>query len=143
MRLCGAKTPSFVTPRRDEERLCRFFDFRQSRGFPINGGLMQRRGGTARHDAVAWGYARAALDMRGRRHHPELRGHRVSVIERRPASSGGRDHACGFIEAATKLGAGGCRPHLGPGERKWRGCRMPIESHVLQAFVSEGLKPVH
>jgi sarcosine oxidase, subunit beta len=42
--------------------------------YPVLGALMQRRGGVARHDAVAWGFARAA-DAR-RRHHPELRGHR-------------------------------------------------------------------
>ena len=36
-----------------------FLDFDNAR-FPIQGGLLQRRGGTVRHDAVAWGYARAA-----------------------------------------------------------------------------------
>ena len=40
-----------------------FLDFDNAR-FPIQGGLLQRRGGTARHDAVVWGYARAA-DARG------------------------------------------------------------------------------
>jgi heterotetrameric sarcosine oxidase beta subunit len=51
-----------------------FLNFDNGR-FPIMGGLMQRRGGTVRHDAVAWGYARGA-DSRGRRHHPALRGDR-------------------------------------------------------------------
>ena len=36
-----------------------FLDFDNAR-FPIKGGLLQKRGGTARHDAVVWGYARAA-----------------------------------------------------------------------------------
>ena len=40
-----------------------YLDFDNAR-FPIQGGLLQRRGGTARHDAVAWGYARGA-DQRG------------------------------------------------------------------------------
>src|SRR4029078_12848809 len=49
---------------RDEVRaMAPFLDFDNGR-FPIRGGLLQRRGGTARHDAVAWGYARAA-DRRG------------------------------------------------------------------------------
>src|SRR5215468_11716971 len=49
---------------RDEVRaLIPYLDFDNAR-FPIHGGLLQRRGGTARHDAVVWGYARAA-DRRG------------------------------------------------------------------------------
>ena len=49
---------------RDEARaMVPFLDFDNAR-FPIRGGLLQRRGGTVRHDAVAWGYARAA-DRRG------------------------------------------------------------------------------
>src|SRR5471030_2751982 len=42
-------------------RMLPFFDYENAR-FPIHGGLLQRRGGTARHDAVVWGYARAASD---------------------------------------------------------------------------------
>ena len=48
---------------RRRPRMLPFLDFDSSR-FPIMGGLMQRRGGTVRHDAVAWGYARGA-DSRG------------------------------------------------------------------------------
>jgi glycine/D-amino acid oxidase-like deaminating enzyme len=51
-----------------------YLDFEQTR-FPIYGGLLHRRGGTARHDAVAWGYARGA-DHARRRSDPELRSHR-------------------------------------------------------------------
>src|SRR6185312_15949881 len=40
-------------------RMLPFLDFENAR-FPIQGGLLQPRGGTARHDAVVWGYARAA-----------------------------------------------------------------------------------
>ena len=57
------------------QRMLPFLDYDNAR-FPIKGGLLQRRGGTARHDAVVWGYARAASDAR-RRHHPELRGDRI------------------------------------------------------------------
>ena len=43
----------------DLRQICPFLDFENAR-FPIKGGLMQKRGGSVRHDAVAWGYARAA-----------------------------------------------------------------------------------
>ena len=56
-----------------------FLDFNNAR-FPIKGGMLQRRGGTVRHDAVAWGYARGA-DITRRRHHPELRSHGIKIDE--------------------------------------------------------------
>src|ERR1041384_5861002 len=43
-------------------RMLPFIDFENAR-FPVLGGLLQRRGGTARHDAVVWGYARAASEL--------------------------------------------------------------------------------
>lgn len=59
MRLEGIDAELFS--REDVRREMPFLDLDNER-FPINGGLMQRRGGTARHDAVVWGYARAASD---------------------------------------------------------------------------------
>ncbi|WP_428514020.1 sarcosine oxidase subunit beta family protein [Roseovarius sp.] len=110
-----------------------FLDYENAR-FPIKGGLFQRRGGTARHDAVAWGYARGA-DSRG-----------VDIIQ--------NCEVTGFqIENGRCLGVETSR---GPIRAKkvamcvagssgrvaaMAGMRLPIESHVLQAFVSEGLKP--
>jgi len=102
--------------------------------FPIKGGLLQRRAGTARHDGVAWGYARAA-DLRG-----------VDIIQNCEVTGlkieGGRilgvETSRGFI-GAKKVGvavAGSTSRVMAQA-----GLRMPIESHVLQAFVSEGLKP--
>ena len=103
--------------------------------FPIKGGLAQHRGGTVRHDAVAWGYARAA-DQLG-----------VDIIQ--------NCEVTGFrIEAGKCLGVETNRGYI-KGD-KVASCvagssgrlmakanmRLPIESHVLQAFVSEGLKPV-
>ena len=103
--------------------------------FPIKGGLAQHRGGTVRHDAVAWGYARAA-DQLG-----------VDIIQ--------NCEVTGFrIEGGKCLGVETNRGYIGSG--KIASCvagssgrlmakanmRLPIESHVLQAFVSEGLKPV-
>ncbi|NOX74231.1 MAG: sarcosine oxidase subunit beta family protein [Alphaproteobacteria bacterium] len=103
--------------------------------FPIYGGLMHWRGGTARHDAVAWGYARAA-DMRG-----------VDLIQNCEVK--------GFrIEHGKVLGVETSRGYIGAGKvgmtvagrssqvGEMAGLRLPIESHVLQAFVTEGLKPV-
>jgi heterotetrameric sarcosine oxidase beta subunit len=55
-------------------RMCPGIDISANARFPIVGGLIQRRGGTARHDAVAWGFAHAA-DRAWRRHHRELRSH--------------------------------------------------------------------
>ncbi len=103
--------------------------------FPIRGGLLQRRAGTARHDGVAWGYARGA-DQAG-----------VDLIQNCAVTgfriAGGRvlgvETVRGFI-GARKVGvavAGASGQVMA-----MAGLRLPIESHVLQAFVTEGLKPV-
>ncbi len=111
-----------------------FLDFDNAR-FPIRGGLLQRRGGTARHDAVVWGYARAA-DRRG-----------VDIVQRCEVTGflreGGRivgvETSRGSIRA-KKVGVA----VAGHSSRvaDMAGFRLPIESHVLQAFVSEALKPL-
>jgi sarcosine oxidase subunit beta len=115
-------------------RLAPFLDFDNAR-FPIRGGLLQARGGTVRHDAVAWGYARAA-DRLG-----------VDVIQQCEVT-GIR------VEAGAAIGVETTRGYIGAGRiglacagnssrvAALAGLRLPIESHVLQAFVSEGLKPV-
>jgi heterotetrameric sarcosine oxidase beta subunit len=111
-----------------------FLDFDNSR-FPIQGGLLQRRGGTARHDAVAWGFARAA-DQRGV---DILQNCEVTGIRIESGKVIGIDTARGFI-GAKKIGLA-C---AGNSSRvaAMAGLRLPIESHVLQAFVTEGLKPM-
>ena len=103
--------------------------------FPVVGGLLQPRGGTARHDAVAWGYARAA-DRRG-----------VDIIENCEVVGFLRDGdritgvstTRGEIRTAkVAVAVAGSTGHV----MKMAGVeRLPIESHVLQAFVSESLKP--
>ena len=111
-----------------------YLDYEQTR-FPIYGGLMQRRAGTARHDAVAWGYARGA-DARG-----------VDLIQNCEVT--GIDIEGGVVKGvqttrgpirAKKVGmlAAGRSGQVAA----LAGLRLPIESHVLQAFVTEGLKPV-
>jgi methylglutamate dehydrogenase subunit A len=109
-------------------------DFDNAR-FPIAGGLLQRRGGTVRHDAVAWGYARAA-DRRGIDlvQNCEVTGIRVE---------GGRvlglDTAKGFVRAGkVGLACAGNSSRVAA----LAGLKLPIESHVLQAFVSEAVKPL-
>lgn len=110
-----------------------YFDFDNPR-FPIKGGLLQRRGGTVRHDAVAWGYARGA-DMRG-----------VDIIQNCEVQ--GIDIENGkVVGVQTSRGAIKCKKlamcaagHASEVARM-AGLKLPIESHVLQAFVSEGLKP--
>jgi sarcosine oxidase subunit beta len=103
--------------------------------YPILGGALQRRGGTARHDAVAWGYARAA-DARG-----------VDILEncevtgiRRGVSGAveGVETSRGFI-AARKIGivAAGNSSVVA----NMAGIRLPLESFPLQALVSEPVKP--
>ncbi len=103
--------------------------------FPIYGGLLQPRGGTARHDAVAWGYARAA-DVRG-----------VDIIQQCEVTGFRRDGqrvlgvetTRGYIAAGkVALAVAG---HTGQLAAK-AGLRLPIETHVLQAMVSEPIKPV-
>ncbi len=132
MRLSGADAELLS---RDQVReLLPFADFDNAR-FPIRGALMQRRGGTVRHDAVAWGYARAA-DAQGVDiiENCEVRGISIEQGQVR-----GVQTTRGFI-GAGKLGLA----VAGNSSRvaALAGLRLPIESHVIQAFVSEGLKPL-
>ncbi len=110
-----------------------FFDFDNAR-FPITGGLLQRRGGTVRHDAVAWGYARGA-DSRGV---DIIQNCEVKGVKIENGKVLGVDTSRGFI-GCKKLGlaAAGNSSEVAA----MAGMKLPIESHVLQAFVSEGLKP--
>jgi len=103
--------------------------------FPIYGGLMQWRAGTARHDAVAWGYARGA-DQRGVDiiQNCEVTGFRIEQGQIK-----GVETSRGYI-GAGKVGM--CAAGRSSQVAQMAGLRLPIESHVLQAFVSEGLKPI-
>jgi sarcosine oxidase subunit beta len=111
-----------------------FLDFDNAR-FPIQGGLLQRRGGTVRHDAVAWGYARAAsargvdvvqnCEATGFR----IEAGRIAGVETTRGSIRARKIALATAGSTSRVAA-------------LAGLRLPIESHVLQAFVSEGVKPL-
>jgi methylglutamate dehydrogenase subunit A len=102
--------------------------------FPILGGLLQPRGGTARHDAVIWGFARAA-DRRG----VDILEHcEVTGIRREGGKVGGVETTRGFI-GAGKVGVAvaGNTSRLAT----MAGLTLPVETHLLQAFVSEAIKP--
>ena len=103
--------------------------------YPVLGASFQRRGGVARHDAVAWGFARAA-DREGV---DILQNCEVTGILRERGVVSGVETSRGRI-GATKVGvaAAGHSSVIG----SMAGLRLPIESHPLQALVSEPLKPV-
>ncbi len=132
MRLHGVDAE--LLDREQVRELLPFADFDNAR-FPISGGLLQRRGGTVRHDAVAWGYARAG-DARG-----------VDIVENCEVTGitiengvvKGVQTPRGVVRAAkVALACAGNTSRVAA----LAGLRLPIESHVMQAFVSEGLKPL-
>ena len=103
--------------------------------FPIHGGLLQPRGGTVRHDAVAWGYARAA-DARGV---DIIQQCEVTGLRLQGGAVTGVETNRGFIATPrVGLAVAGHSSQLAA----MAGIRLPIESHALQAMVSEPVKPV-
>jgi sarcosine oxidase subunit beta len=103
--------------------------------YPVLGASMQRRAGVARHDAVAWGFARAAdsygVDI--------LQNCEVQGIRREGGAVVGLDTARGFIKTKkVAIVAAGHSSMLAD----MAGIRLPLESHPLQALVSEPLKPI-
>jgi heterotetrameric sarcosine oxidase beta subunit len=121
---------------RDEvRRLVPLLDMAPTARFPVHGGLIQRRGGTARHDAVAWGYARAA-DGLG-----------VDVIQNCEVTgfttAGGR--ITGVATTRGEIGAGRvgiCVAGNSGSVAALAGIKLPIEAQTLQAFVTEPVKPM-
>ena len=103
--------------------------------YPVVGAALQRRGGTARHDAVAWGYARGA-DARGV---DIIQNCAVTGIRTEAGRVVGVETTKGFIRA-KKVGVvtAGHTSHV----MAMAGVRMPLESVPLQALVSEPVKPV-
>lgn len=132
MRMYGAD--SDLIDRDSVRGMYPFLDYNNAR-FPIQGGLLQRRGGTARHDAVVWGYARGA-DKHG-----------VDIIQNCEVTGFVRDNGAIVGVETTKGNIRAGKIGLAVAGNTSRvatmaGLRLPIESHVLQAFVSEGLKPM-
>lgn len=132
MRLSGADAE--LLDRAGLQELCPFLDFDNAR-FPIHGALWQKRAGTVRHDAVAWGYARGA-DANG-----------VDIIQNCEVTGFDiKDGVCSGVQTsrgpirAKKIAV--CVAGSSSRVMSQAGMRLPIETHVLQAFVSEGLKPI-
>ena len=132
MLLAGAD--AVLLDREDVRKNYPFLDFENAR-FPIRGGLLQPRGGTVRHDAVAWGYARGAdglgVDII---QNCEVTGFRIEN-----GVCKGIQSSRGDIKA-KKIAV--CVAGSSSRLMAQAGMRLPIESHVIQACVSEGLKPV-
>jgi methylglutamate dehydrogenase subunit A len=112
-----------------------YLDYSKDARFPVHGSILQPRAGTVRHDAVAWGYARAASDLG------------VHIIE--------NCEVTGFVKSGNKvtgvqtsrgkiladkigIAVAGHTSHVA----KMAGLKLPVESHVLQAFVTEPIKPL-
>jgi sarcosine oxidase subunit beta len=120
----------------DAKAFCPILNIDPKLRYPVIGAALQRRGGVARHDAVAWGYARAAdalgVDI--------IQNCEVTAIRRGPDGAvAGLETTRGAI-AARKVGvvAAGHTSVL----MAMAGVRMPLESFPLQALVSEPVKPV-
>jgi sarcosine oxidase subunit beta len=111
-----------------------FLNFDDAR-FPIQGGLLQRRGGTVRHDAVAWGYARAASS----RGVDIIQNCEVTGMEILQGRITGVRTSRGPIRARkVAVAVAGSTSRVAT----MAGLTLPIESHVIQAFVSEAIKPL-
>ena len=104
--------------------------------YPVLGAALQRRGGTARHDAVAWGYARAASALG------------VDIVQNCEVTGIERDGSGRVTAVQTNRGrvAAGKVGVVAAGSTSvvmaMAGVRMPLESYPLQALVSEPVKPV-
>lgn len=115
-------------------KLLPYLDYSSDCRFPIYGGLLQQRAGTVRHDAVAWGYARAAsalgVDI--------IENCEVTGFVRDSEQISGVETTRGRILAdRTAITVAGHSSHLAA----MAGLRLPVESHILQAFVTEAIKP--
>lgn len=125
----------WLSPEQVKE-FCPIINIEKSARYPVLGATFQQRGGTARHDAVAWGFARAASALG------------VDIIQ--------NCEVTGFdIENNRVLGLETTRGQIRAGKvgicvagsstllAQMAGVRLPIQSHPLQALVSEPIKPVH
>lgn len=133
-RLAGIDN-EWLTPE-EAKAFCPLLNIGKNIRYPVIGASLQRRGGTARHDAVAWGYARGAsrlgVDI--------IQNCEVTGIRRDAAGAVcGVETAKGFI-ATKRIGvvaAGNTSVVMAVA-----GVRMPLESYPLQALVSEPVKPM-
>ncbi len=134
MRINGVDTD--IVGRHEIARRVPILDMSPDARFPVLGGFLQKRGGTARHDAVAWGYARAA-DALG-----------VDIIQQCEVTGVDRGPRGEITGVRTSRGRIGCRKAAIAAAAhsttlaELAGFRLPITSYALQAFVTEPLKPI-
>ncbi len=133
MRLNGIDAETLT--REELQKRIPFLDYSENARFPIYGAVYQSRAGTARHDAVAWGYARAA-DSRG-----------VDIIQKCEVQDylwegsrivGVRTNRGEIRAKKVGISVAGHTSQLA----EKAGIKLPIESHLLQAFITEPLKPI-
>jgi sarcosine oxidase subunit beta len=123
-----------VIERDEVRRLAPYLDFSAQARFPIHGALLQRRAGVARHDAVVWGYARGA-DTRGV---DIIQNCEVNGIKVKDGHAVGVETNRGYIAAGkVALAVAGHTSRVA----SMAGLRLPMETHLLQAMVSEPYKP--
>lgn len=119
----------------EAKEFCPPLNISKTARYPVMGAALQRRAGTARHDAVAWGYARAAAQMG------------VHIIQNCPVLAIRRDEAGGVSGVETARGFIGANKIAVSAAgntsvvMETAGVRMPLESFPLQALVSEPVKP--
>lgn len=115
-------------------RLCPQLNLSRDVTWPIMGALYHPPGGIIRHDAVVWGFARGA-DRRGVEIHPYTE---VTAIERRNGKVTGVRTTRGDVACDTVVScAAGWSSLIG----EMAGVPLPITTHILQAFVTEPIKP--
>ena len=115
-------------------RLCPEMDLSQDVTWPVMGALYHPPGGIIRHDAVVWGYARGA-DRRGVELHPNTE---VTAIRRENGRVTGVETTRGAVEADTVIS---CTAGWSTLVCDLAGVPLPITTHILQAFVTEPIKP--
>ena len=132
---CNGVDNEWLTPA-EAKAFCPALNIEHNIRYPVLGAALQRRGGTARHDAVAWGYARAA-DSLG-----------VDIIENCEVTgiNRGVDGAVESLQTSRGLihtrKIGVCAAGNTSVIMNKVGVRLPLESYPLQALVSEPIKPV-
>jgi sarcosine oxidase subunit beta len=133
MRLAGIDAE--LLDRNAVARLVPALELQRARRFPIVGALVQRRGGTVRHDAVAWGFARAASALG-----VDIIEHcAVTGVRAAGGSATGMETTRGFVKAERIVFAtAGHTGMIGA----MLGVALPIETHLLQAMVTEPIKPL-
>ena len=118
------------------KEICPIINISKDLRYPIMGATYQKRAGVGRHDAVAWGFARAAdnhgIDI--------IQNCEVTGIQQDQGKIVGVETSRGTIKA-KKIGI--CVAGHSSVMAEMAGLRLPVESHPLQALVSEPIKPVH